>query len=465
MISSDGHLTKLPAFGRCWVPPQAARSTAGDTRSEIVASPNWKAPGTNINLQAASAGSPGGEGGGGGGGGGARSPAAANTRGLFDFDGSALDSYSLRTLGTGGKPLRRGAPVPGALGALGLAPARPPTSASASLTRRPEALKSAAVSQGRQEHLIANLEPGSPGRPQTALNRHLSTANMEADDIDDDDDDDEEEEDDDGGWARSGGGGGGGSGGSSAVVPLGVSFEALEPPSNLDALLGLDGGEPGSPKAKGPLADRSGFFTNYVLMSELRTSEDAVQYFLRRQSHKFPVKFLHLVPRDPGYSGYYPYDLEVVPQADAEAAPLHYVMTATGVTVFIREGGPADDSSPTFGLPPGAAVGGGGAGGPSSSSSSSVAAATRRFLEAETIILGEWITERNTFNVIMQRLTFFRHYLRKKAFTFWLDGVRRRQFARLRARVAVSAPRRPRLEDIWRERDMCRWLCCRARDK
>jgi len=43
------------------------------------------------------------------------------------------------------------------------------------------------------------------------------------------------------------------------------------------------------------LSDRSGFFTNYVLMSELRTANDTVEYFLKKQSHKFPVKFLHMV--------------------------------------------------------------------------------------------------------------------------------------------------------------------------
>jgi hypothetical protein len=43
------------------------------------------------------------------------------------------------------------------------------------------------------------------------------------------------------------------------------------------------------------VSDRSGFFTNYVLMSELRTAEDTVEYFLKKQSHKFPVKFLHMV--------------------------------------------------------------------------------------------------------------------------------------------------------------------------
>lgn len=82
--------------------------------------------------------------------------------------------------------------------------------------------------------------------------------------------------------------------------------------------------------------DKSGFFTNFALMEELRTSEQAVEYFLKRQSHKFPVKFLHLIPKEPGHSGFYPYDLEVVSQEFAEAADRHYVMTESGMTAFAR---------------------------------------------------------------------------------------------------------------------------------
>ena len=63
-----------------------------------------------------------------------------------------------------------------------------------------------------------------------------------------------------------------------------------------------------------PQPDASGYFTNWMLMEELKTGENAVDYFLKRTTHNYPVKFLYLVQRDPGYSGYFPYDLVVVEQ-------------------------------------------------------------------------------------------------------------------------------------------------------
>jgi hypothetical protein len=196
---------------------------------------------------------------------------SGNTEGLFSFDGASLDPYALRK-GTHQPPrkvLASGVP--------------PPSSMSASLQRKPHAALAAALDAGRSRAKLDSEEPSSPLRPRTALGRALSPP----------------------GSPKNGPGGPNGPFDApqpqqQLQAPLALQSEGLaQPPSpppprkvsNLEALMAAEKAPSGSPAG----ADASGHFANLLLLSELRTAEDGAQYFLKRQSHKFPVKFLHLV--------------------------------------------------------------------------------------------------------------------------------------------------------------------------
>jgi len=344
----------------------------------------------------------------------------SNTSGLFSFDGASLDNFALRK---SQPPQQQRKVFPSGN--------PPPSSLSAKLHRKPGSVLAAALDAG-QPRADGEGSIASPQQPRTALERALGPAGL---------------------LPQNGGGGGfGGKLSNSYEEPLEEKVESKEdavalqsnnqgpaasPPSpptkrkvtNMEALLAAE-------KATGEgasSADASGHFANLLLLSDLRTAEDGAQYFLKRQSHKFPVKFLHLVHSDPGYSGYKPYDMEVVPQvymckihacwgvngnngfqlmilffsthsthdspfvllscfsflqAFAESQQTYAVMTATGVTVLTRmtaadieEG---DSSQPKGSLKTAK-------GGP-------------RFIASDTIQLGEWLTERNCFNIIRERL-------------------------------------------------------------
>lgn len=87
----------------------------------------------------------------------------------------------------------------------------------------------------------------------------------------------------------------------------------------------------GASAGLGPI-DESGFFASERIVAGLRTGADAASYFLAMASHRLPVKFVHLIVADAGYSGYSPYELMVCPEPTASSAPEHFVMTATAVT-------------------------------------------------------------------------------------------------------------------------------------
>lgn len=214
----------------------------------------------------------------------------------------------------------------------------------------------------------------------------------------------------------------------------------------LDSFLQVTpGGGGGGGKNNNKRTDKSGFFTNFALMEELKTSEQAVEYFLKRQSHKFPVKFLHLIPKEPGHSGFYPYDLEVVSQEVAEAADRHYVMTESGMTAFARvevedpsllvvnvnESNHGNNNGGDLphppAMPPSSPKGSDELGSPnghaltneeSKAGSALVKHAHKsnttntvqphdgkpKFIVTETMSLGHWVSERNNYRVISLRL-------------------------------------------------------------
>jgi len=129
-------------------------------------------------------------------------------------------------------------------------------------------------------------------------------------------------------------------------------------------------GEP--PRRSSATGDVSGHEARAELMASLVDEKDATNYFLSKQSHKHAVKFLHLVPADPGYRGYCPYEMLVVSESDAETAPLHFVMTDTALTAITKE---VDENS----------------------------GAVTRIVDALT--LGDWIHERDTFSILRKRFS------------------------------------------------------------
>ena len=347
----------------------------------------------------------------------------SNTSGLFSFDGASLDNFALRK---SQHPQQQRKVFPSGN--------PPPSSLSAKLHRKPGSVLAAALDAG-QPRADGEGSVSSPQQPRTALERALGPAGLLPQD---------------GGFA--------GNFSRSYEEPLEEKVESKEdavalqsksqgpaaaalppsPPSkrkvtNMEALLAAE-------KATGEgasSADASGHFANLLLLSDLRTAEDGAQYFLKRQSHKFPVKFLHLVHSDPGYSGYKPYDMEVVPQVEtcivytymcvrriyyrlnlskcngslefsftlvktnkfasirlirsqafAEAQQTYAVMTATGVTVLTRLTA-ADIEAGESSQPKG--------------SSTKTAKGGSKFIASDTIQLGEWLTERNCFNIIRDR--------------------------------------------------------------
>jgi hypothetical protein len=105
-------------------------------------------------------------------------------------------------------------------------------------------------------------------------------------------------------------------------------------------------------------------------MADLTDEEAAAKYFLSRQSHKQPVKFLHLLPVDPGYRGFSPYEMNVVKEDVAEAAPLHYVMSETACTEISKTVDPETGSV---------------------------------VRELSALTLAAWLHDRNIFNILRKR--------------------------------------------------------------
>jgi hypothetical protein len=134
--------------------------------------------------------------------------------------------------------------------------------------------------------------------------------------------------------------------------------------------LSLESNISAAPRRSSATGDVSGHEARAELMASLVDEKDATNYFLSKQSHKHAVKFLHLVPADPGYRGYCPYEMRVVSETDAETAPLHFVMTDTALTAITKE---VDESS----------------------------GAVTRIVDALT--LGDWIHERDTFSILRKR--------------------------------------------------------------
>jgi len=330
---------------------QCQRPTSVDSRGAMAASPDWKAPGSTLNMSNASVASAAGSAVGSravsrGSASAQQSTAPQQQPGsIFAFNSQSLDAFPLPSQ----RPGAKGKAVARSLGGAPLGQP-PPTSGSAALRRPPARVLLETTAQALEQQSSGpasatgkRAAAAAPSGPGSFLAKALVSTGVPLPEP-----------------AGRGGtiGAGtlrdltlaiGGDDDCGAAAPKEGSPATTLPPTTLDALMAVEAGQPGSPGAGqgGLLADRSGYFTNFVLTSELRTSEDALAYFLKKQTHKFPVKFLHLVPMDPGYSGFYPYDLVVVDQATAEASPMHYVMTATGMTVFIRDdhvgslGGPA----------------------------------------------------------------------------------------------------------------------------
>lgn len=149
--------------------------------------------------------------------------------------------------------------------------------------------------------------------------------------------------------------------------------------------------------------DISGHAAREQLMASLVNEKDATQYFLSRQSHLHNVKFLHLLPADPGYRGYRPYDMIVVSEEEAETKPLHYVMSETACTEIRQEVNPHT----------GAMV---------------------RDVEAKS--LADWLHERDIFNMIQKRYPLFGRFSEIRALYHWRAGVRSQQIARFRKQLS-----------------------------
>ena len=471
---------------------QCQRPTSVDSRGAMAASPDWKAPGSTLNMSNASVASAAGSAVGSravsrGSASAQQSTAPPQQPGsIFAFNSQSLDAFPLPSQ----RPGAKGKAVARSLGGAPLGQP-PPTSGSAALRRPPARVLLETTAQALEQQSSGpasatgkRAAAAAPSGPGSFLAKALVSTGVPLPEP-----------------AGRGGtiGAGtlrdltlaiGGDDDCGAAAPKEGSPATTLPPTTLDALMAVEAGQPGSPGAGqgGLLADRSGYFTNFVLTSELRTSEDALAYFLKKQTHKFPVKFLHLVPMDPGYSGFYPYDLVVVDQATAEASPMHYVMTATGMTVFIRDdhvgslGGPAFHHDALHGSTPpptpgahmpeawaaqeeeatgkggaaaavaaaggkAAAVGKGAkppAAGPGPAGGGEVKAigggGAGRFAESEALALGQWVTDRAQWRIIRRRLRFFSQYLPRKFFGQWVENVRFKQFARMRGHVSNSLP-------------------------
>ena len=125
-------------------------------------------------------------------------------------------------------------------------------------------------------------------------------------------------------------------------------------------------------------------------LANLKTGEDCIAFFARFGTDT-PVKFVHLNRKETG-DVYRPYDLEVVPGAQAQRHE-HYCMSHAGV-VCVRRGVPA-----------------------------------------EFIPLPDWMRDSTIFNVLSNIKT-FKYFLVQKTFANWRKNVRHSMYCSQRKRLS-----------------------------
>eukprot|EP01138_Halocafeteria_seosinensis_P005492 gb/GECG01005614.1/.p1 GENE.gb/GECG01005614.1/~~gb/GECG01005614.1/.p1 ORF type:complete len:299 (+),score=25.64 gb/GECG01005614.1/:1-897(+) len=146
-----------------------------------------------------------------------------------------------------------------------------------------------------------------------------------------------------------------------------------------------------SSAARPPEAQNISTLTYSDIVSQLRTGEDAIAFFVRH-GNNCPVKFVHLNYADT--RRFQPYSLVVVDESDVN--PEHFTMSSKGV-VHVCPGEPS-----------------------------------------EFLTLSEWMRFSSIFSVISS-IPFFRTFLVRKTFDFWTAYARHSRFKRRRAKIGKKS--------------------------
>ncbi len=135
------------------------------------------------------------------------------------------------------------------------------------------------------------------------------------------------------------------------------------------------------------------WFSGEELYKTLKTSEDAIAFFAQ-QKNSTPIKFVFLNRAEYKKEKFRPYDLVVVPRAEASTKE-HFIMSSESISIVQR------------GLP------------------------------TEVIPLVTWMREATIFNVLTSTKC-FKYYLVNKMFKRWISGVRYQLYCAKRKKIEES---------------------------